>query len=341
MRVRPPTFSGVAIGAAVVLIVTATTATAAALITSADIKDNTVQSKDLKNNNIASGDIKDATITSADIKNNVVASADILNGTIAAADLNSAVADVLGLFGPVHLADRPDTGCATDDPGQAPWALSSMDRYFTVKPAEDGMGFMVTRYDMNGTFTTVTGGQHPGCEDAGLFVDATEDGVWQGIWTQKVTGNFDYRPESTMPADPTFANFITEFFTAPGGSADGDARQLRVRLLPAMRRPRLESLARPVLRRGDYLGREYRRLFVAVLVWSTTTDNGGPLTGASFLCATSWPSPPMWGRRSLDITKGNGASESGPAAGLNRESGHSHGFGRRRGRLWKTKSISS
>ena len=95
MRVRPPTFSGVAIGAAVVLIVTATTATAAALITSADIKDNTVQSKDLKNNNIASADIKDATITSADIKNNVVVSGDIKDGTIAAADLSSATVDSL------------------------------------------------------------------------------------------------------------------------------------------------------------------------------------------------------------------------------------------------------
>ena len=224
MRVRPPTLSGVALGAAVVLIVTAATATAAALITSADIKNNTVASVDLKNNNIASGDIKDGTITSADIKNNIVASAasaDILDGTIAAADLNPAVADVLGLFGPVHLADRPDTGCATDDPGQAPWALSSMDRYFTVKPAEDGTGFMVTRYDMNGTFTTVTGGQHPGCEDAGLFVDAPESGMWQGIWTQKVTGNFDYNPNATMPADPTFDNFIAEFFTASGGAPDG------------------------------------------------------------------------------------------------------------------------
>ena len=220
MRIRPPTLSGVALGAAVVLIVTAATATAAALITSADIKDNTVQSKDLKNNNIASGDIKDATITSADIKNNVVASADILNGTIAAADLNLAVADVLGLFGPVHLEDREDTGCATDDPSLDPWALSSMDRYFTVEPAEDGTGFMVTRYDMNGTFTTVTGGQHPGCEDAGLFVDSPESGVWQGIWTQKVTGNFDYNPNATIPANPTFDNFIAEFFTASGGAPD-------------------------------------------------------------------------------------------------------------------------
>ncbi len=78
-----------------------------------------------------------------------------------------------------------------------------MDRFFTVKPAEDGTGFMVTRYDMNGTFTTVTGGQHPGCDGRrSLFVDAPESGVWHGIWTQKVTGNFDYNPKSIMPARP-------------------------------------------------------------------------------------------------------------------------------------------
>ena len=198
MRVRPPTLSGVALGAVAVLIVTAATATAAALITGADIKNNTVASADLKNNNIVSADIKDGTITSADIKNNIVASADIkdgtvssadiLNGTIAAADLNPAVADVLGLFGPVHLANRNDTGCATDDPGQTPWALSSMDRYFTVEPAEDGTGFMVTRYDMNGTFTTVTGGQHPGCDDAGLFVDDPKAGCGKASGLRRSPG---------------------------------------------------------------------------------------------------------------------------------------------------------
>jgi hypothetical protein len=220
MRFRPPTLSGVALGAAVVLIVTATTATAAALITSADIKNNTVASVDIKDGTITSADIKNNIVASVDIKDGTVSSADILNGTIGAADLNPAVADVLGLFGPVHLVNRPDTGCATDDPGQAPWALSSMDRFFTVKPAEDGMGFIVTRYDMNGTFTTVTGGQHPGCADAGLFVDDPESGVWQGIWTQKVTGNFDYNPNASMPANPSFDNFIAEFFTASGGPPD-------------------------------------------------------------------------------------------------------------------------
>ena len=97
MRVRPPTLSGVALGAVVVLIVTAATATAAALITSADIKNNTVASVDLKNNNIVSADIKDGTISSADIKNNIVASADIKDG--AHSDRN-------------HRGSRPQPGCS-------------------------------------------------------------------------------------------------------------------------------------------------------------------------------------------------------------------------------------
>jgi hypothetical protein len=115
MGIRPPTPSGLVIGAVVVLIVTAGTATAAALITGADIKNNTVASKDLKNNNvaskdlkdgsvssadlknnnIASGDIKDATVSSADLKNNSVASADIADGTIGTQDISAAAIDSL------------------------------------------------------------------------------------------------------------------------------------------------------------------------------------------------------------------------------------------------------
>ena len=139
MRVRPPTLSGVVIGAVVVLVVPAATATAAKLVNSGDIKNNTVASKDiknntvaskdLKNNNIASGDIKDGTVSSADLKNNniasgdikdgTVASADIKNGTIAVADLNNSLKTTvqLGTFGPVHLTDRDELGCATDDAG--------------------------------------------------------------------------------------------------------------------------------------------------------------------------------------------------------------------------------
>jgi hypothetical protein len=241
MRIRRPTPSGVVIGAVVVLIVTATTATAAKLITSADIKDGTVASVDLKNEDVKSADInagavgsselKNEDVKSADInagavasselKNNSVASVDILDGTIAAADLsNSLRATVeLGTFGPVHLVDQPDTGCATDDPSGLPWAMDTEDRLYSVEPAEDGAGFIVTRHDLNGTFTTVTGAQHPGCTDADPFVAPTESGTWNAVWTRKVTGNFDYDPEAALPSPPSFDSFITAVFTDDDGGA--------------------------------------------------------------------------------------------------------------------------
>jgi hypothetical protein len=93
MRIRPPTPSGLVIGAVAVLIVTAGTATAAKLITGADIKDGSVASADLKNNNVASADLKDGTVSSADLKNNNIASGDIKDGTVSSADLkNNSVA---------------------------------------------------------------------------------------------------------------------------------------------------------------------------------------------------------------------------------------------------------
>ena len=221
MRIRPPTLSGVAIGAVVVLIVTATTATAAKLITGADIKNNTVASVDIKDGTITSTDIKNNTVASVDIKDGTVSSTDIMNGTIAVGDLSTSLRTTveLGTFGPVHLVDQPDRGCATDDPVGDPWARTTEDRFFTVEPSEDATGFIVTRYDVNGTFTTVPGGQHPGCADAGIFGATTESGTWNGVWTRKISGNFDYDPDAAMPADPSWDNFIAAVFTTTDGPA--------------------------------------------------------------------------------------------------------------------------
>jgi hypothetical protein len=88
------------IGAVAILIVTAGTATAAKLITGADIKDGSVASADLKNNNIASGDIKDGTVSSADLKNSNIASGDIKDGTIGTQDLSAAAITSLTYSGP-------------------------------------------------------------------------------------------------------------------------------------------------------------------------------------------------------------------------------------------------
>ncbi len=82
MRIRPPTPSGIAIGVALVVVLTAGAAAGQALITSADIKDNTIQSVDIKGETIVSGDIKNETIASGDIKNGTIAGGDLKNGAV-------------------------------------------------------------------------------------------------------------------------------------------------------------------------------------------------------------------------------------------------------------------
>lgn len=121
-------------------------------------------------------------------------------------------------FGPVHLANQPDTGCATD--GYEVWANTNEDRYFVVEPAQDGSGYLVTRYDVNGTFTTKPGRQHPGCADAANF-NSADTGTWNGVWTRKVTPDmqgFDYNPDATMPASGTWGAFLTAAFGLAAGA---------------------------------------------------------------------------------------------------------------------------
>lgn len=61
----------------VLVVAMAASATAATLITSAQIKDNTVASIDLRNGTVAGIDVKDGTIASVDIANGSVTSADL------------------------------------------------------------------------------------------------------------------------------------------------------------------------------------------------------------------------------------------------------------------------
>jgi Collagen triple helix repeat (20 copies) len=116
-----------------------------------------------------------------------------------------------GTFGPVHISDREDTGCVTDEPTQTPWALDKEDRLYVVAASQDGSGYTVTRYDLHGTFKAIVGRQHPGCTDSANFTTATT-GTWNGVWTQKVVGKFDYNPDAAMPTDPSWDSFLTAVF---------------------------------------------------------------------------------------------------------------------------------
>jgi hypothetical protein len=80
-----------------------------------------------------------------------------------------------------------------------------------VAVSQDGSGYTVTRYDIHGTFKAIVGRQHPGCTDSANFTTATT-GTWNGVWTQKVVGKFDYNPDAAMPADPSWDSFLTAVF---------------------------------------------------------------------------------------------------------------------------------
>ncbi|MFC5728688.1 MULTISPECIES: hypothetical protein [Nocardioides] len=62
-------------------------AVSAALITSAKIKDNTIQSRDIRNGTIKAVDVAPDSIPGGDLRNGTVTGADVANGSISSADL--------------------------------------------------------------------------------------------------------------------------------------------------------------------------------------------------------------------------------------------------------------
>jgi hypothetical protein len=72
---------------------------------------------------------------------------------------------------------------------------------------------------VNGTFTTIPGREHPGCTDEDKFASANT-GTWNGVWTRKVTGDFDYNPDAEMTDDATWVDFLGAFFGLSPAEAD-------------------------------------------------------------------------------------------------------------------------
>src|SRR5262245_46505195 len=118
-----------------------------------------------------------------------------------------------GSFGPVHLMDREDRAC-----GDEVWAKDSMDSMFTVHAAEDGTGYIVTRYDLNGVYRTIAGAKRPGACDHTFTAPRT--GKWNGVWTKKVSGDFDYNPDAAMPESGSWNDFLAAFFGAGAAAED-------------------------------------------------------------------------------------------------------------------------
>src|SRR5262245_8332765 len=63
------------------------TVTAAALVTSAIIEDNTIRSVDLKDDTVRSVDLRDETVKSRDVNNGTLSGADVKNGALTGADV--------------------------------------------------------------------------------------------------------------------------------------------------------------------------------------------------------------------------------------------------------------
>ena len=121
-----------------------------------------------------------------------------------------------GTFGPFHLAGHDDTGCG----GTEVWAHDDNDRFYVIESSQAGDGYYVTRYDVNGKFTTVAGAHHPG--DCGNTFDSADTGTFSGVWTRHITSNlagFDYNPDAT-PTGPDWVGFLTSVFHISNDAAD-------------------------------------------------------------------------------------------------------------------------
>lgn len=80
--------------AAVVAVFGGGTAVAATLITSAQIKDNTIRTVDVRNNTLKSADVKDGSLTGTDVGNGKLTGADIADGSLSNSDVGVLFAQV-------------------------------------------------------------------------------------------------------------------------------------------------------------------------------------------------------------------------------------------------------
>jgi hypothetical protein len=115
-----------------------------------------------------------------------------------------------GDFGPFHYTGRDDGGC---DSGQEIWAHDTADRWYRVVAAQDGSGYFVTRYEANGSYTTIAGKHFATSGPCGTGTySSAQTGTFNGVWTQKVTGAYDYNPDASIPGDKTWDDLMASVF---------------------------------------------------------------------------------------------------------------------------------
>jgi len=107
--------------------------------------------------------------------------------------------------------NRTDTSCFDTATTQNEWATTDANRYFVVTAAQDGSGYFVTRYDI-GTYSTVVGAEHARNGDCEAdSYSRKQTGPFSGVWTQKVTGDFDYNP-AAVPAGDSWDQYLEAVF---------------------------------------------------------------------------------------------------------------------------------
>ncbi len=109
-----------------------------------------------------------------------------------------------------YSVSQLDGGC---DSGEEKWSEDTGQRFFVVTPAADGSGYFVTRYD-KGTYRTLAGKHFAtsGPCDTGTTYTSAQNGTYDGVWTQKVTGLFDYKPFATDPASGSWDAYLEARF---------------------------------------------------------------------------------------------------------------------------------
>jgi collagen triple helix repeat protein len=117
----------------------------------------------------------------------------------------------------VYDIQQLDGGC---DSGQEKWANDDESRLFVINPSENGLEYLVTRYDV-GSFKTIVGTHFAtnGACGVGTYT-SIQTGHFDGVWTKKVSGNLDYQPFAADPAQGTWDAFLTAHFGANATATD-------------------------------------------------------------------------------------------------------------------------
>jgi hypothetical protein len=225
-------------------------AIAAGTITSGDIKDQTIQSRDIGEGGVGTSELRNNDVRRGDIKDGAVGPGEILDGSVRAADLDDRLAESLkgekgdpgpqgpegpaGPAGPAgeggadaivtvnavtSVSDRNDSGTNGD------WAKDTFTRDVTVtrqhaaKAADCGSGatqcwFYTANLVDSGSFMTIEGAKSPA---AGVDIAGIVSGTFNGGSRIEFYASSDSPDASLVPAtvtgnDLATGDWVKEFF---------------------------------------------------------------------------------------------------------------------------------